>query len=1010
VFAVALAAVVTAGAVAAVPGLVLFAGTAGADAPSSIAVAQGTNCNAVAPAGDGSETVESFYDYRKPENSNETGNQTYSSWGTTEFQDTSQSSLFFYDGANGTSLVVVHDQVGDEDGGSTVTWSLSGLPAGGDLAVQDDYYENGTQDDDFDYRDGDPTADVDWKYADNRTDGAAFRGLEGAGFETIAVDPAYNEDAQYWGDWTYSGSEQYEIQAWTLRDASGDVAMELDLDQRVFVQHEDCGTGDDPEPVIDGPSNATTGETVTFDASGTTDADGNVAGYEWDFDGDGTVDATTAEPTATHSYGEPGDYTASVTAFDTYANYDSVDLEVAVLEPPNASLSAPGVVSPNETVTLDASNATDDEGIEEYRWDLDGDGVVDRNTSDSTTTTTYEETGEREPSVTVVDSDGLTDAAAATVSVEPDDPPTADLAAPEEAEVDGPVTLDASGSSDDRGIAEYRWDVDGDGEVDTTTGGDEPSTTTSYDATGNYTATVTVVDDAGQTANASATVAVVEANEPPTAELSVPETATAGESVTFDASNATDDDGIETYAWTVAANGSTVLNRTTEDPTTDYTFDDDRTYEVSVEVTDDDGASDEASASLDVEPENETVTLSAVINASAVDVGAEETVTFDGGDSTPPDAIDGYEWQFGDGETATGETVDHSYAEPGEYVVELTVTGTDDDNETVTDTTTLEVTVSEGDDDDDDEDDGGNNGNQGGGNGDNNGGGDDNQGGGNGNNNAGGNGNNNGGGNDNNAGSGDNDGGNGNDGQSNSGGFRGGTDDDEDEPEPEPEFEVGGLNVTDADLLAGQNATFAVDVANTGNASGATNVTFSLNGDVLATETVTLDAGERTTVSVSHQFETAGAYEVTAEGAGRVEVDVTPADPRLSVTEVAASADEVASGDRFRVNATVRNDGGRVGSTDVELELFGEVVAVETVSVPPGETRTVSFSRRLIEPGTYTASVAGRSVTVTVADDDTATTTQSRDAPATVPGFTLEAALVASLIALAGAALARREQ
>jgi hypothetical protein len=141
---------------------------------------------------------------------------------------------------------------------------------------------------------------------------------------------------------------------------------------------------------------------------------------------------------------------------------------------------------------------------------------------------------------------------------------------------------------------------------------------------------------------------------------------------------------------------------------------------------------------------------------------------------------------------------------------------------------------------------------------------------------------------------------------------------------------------------------------------------------------------------------------------------VTPADPRLSVTEVTASAEEVAAGDPLHVNASVRNDGGRVGSLDVELELFGEVVAVETVPVPPGETRTVTFTRRLSAPGTYTASVADQSVSVTVVEDGDGSTTTSDDdrenAPAMVPGFTLDAALFAALIALAGATLARRHR
>ncbi len=54
--------------------------------------------------------------------------------------------------------------------------------------------------------------------------------------------------------------------------------------------------------------------TVTFDASASSDADGRVARYDWDF-GDGQR-ATDAGPTPTHSYATPGAYQVSVTVTD----------------------------------------------------------------------------------------------------------------------------------------------------------------------------------------------------------------------------------------------------------------------------------------------------------------------------------------------------------------------------------------------------------------------------------------------------------------------------------------------------------------------------------------------------------------------------------------------------------------------------------------------------------------------------------------------------------------------
>src|SRR5437588_4438536 len=59
---------------------------------------------------------------------------------------------------------------------------------------------------------------------------------------------------------------------------------------------------------------APTGNPTKVDGSGSTDTDGTVLSYHWDF-GDGTVE-TTATPTNPHSYVNPGNYTATLTVTD----------------------------------------------------------------------------------------------------------------------------------------------------------------------------------------------------------------------------------------------------------------------------------------------------------------------------------------------------------------------------------------------------------------------------------------------------------------------------------------------------------------------------------------------------------------------------------------------------------------------------------------------------------------------------------------------------------------------
>jgi PKD repeat protein len=70
-----------------------------------------------------------------------------------------------------------------------------------------------------------------------------------------------------------------------------------------------------------------------------------------------------------------------------------------------------------------------------------------------------------------------------------------------------------------------------------------------------------------------------------------------------------------------------------------------------------------------------------------------ETVSFDGtGSSAPDGTVASYEWDFGDGTTATGPTPSHTYTAAGTYTVELTVI----DSNGGTDTTTRTVTVDPG--------------------------------------------------------------------------------------------------------------------------------------------------------------------------------------------------------------------------------------------------------------------------------------------------------------------------
>jgi glucose/arabinose dehydrogenase len=84
-------------------------------------------------------------------------------------------------------------------------------------------------------------------------------------------------------------------------------------------------------PVAVATGNPTSGPVplqVDFDGTGSSDPDDDVLEYEWDFESDGTVDAT--EATITHTYSTAGDYTARLTVRDPSGAQGSDTVAVSV--------------------------------------------------------------------------------------------------------------------------------------------------------------------------------------------------------------------------------------------------------------------------------------------------------------------------------------------------------------------------------------------------------------------------------------------------------------------------------------------------------------------------------------------------------------------------------------------------------------------------------------------------------------------------------------------------------
>ncbi len=155
--------------------------------------------------------------------------------------------------------------------------------------------------------------------------------------------------------------------------------------------------------------------------------------------------------------------------------------------------------------------------------------------------------------------------------------------------------------------------------------------------------------------------------------------------VTFDGSGSSDSDGsITAYQWQVSD------GRSASGASAAFNFASPGTYRVTLQVTDDAGAS--ASAQTDVtvqQAPNQPPT--ARLAASPTSGLVPLTVQFDGGASSDPEGgVLTYRWDFGDGSAAgSGVRTSHEFTRAGSYPVTLTVT----DPQGATGSAQLRITV-----------------------------------------------------------------------------------------------------------------------------------------------------------------------------------------------------------------------------------------------------------------------------------------------------------------------------
>jgi len=333
---------------------------------------------------------------------------------------------------------------------------------------------------------------------------------------------------------TYTAPGSYVVQL-TVTDNAGITAT---LNQTVQVRVNQLPIArfrySPPDPIA--------GQAVFFNGANSSDPDGSITRWTWDF-GDGTNVTNYYYPYVDHYYPRGGRYTVSLTVTDNFNGVNKTSVSLYVDIPPTASFTPARAFGKVGTpLVFDASVSSDADGrIVRYEWTF-GDGG-NATQGGPLISHVYAATGTYTVTLVVWDDRNATASFQKTISVLVPKAPFAVLSfTPSRPFVGTAVAFDGSRSDDPDGtIARYVWQF-GDGAV-----AEGATLTHRYAYPGTYAVHLTVVDEDGIAVTTSSDITAV---SQPIAAFSVsPNPPRVSESATFTANGSWDLTGSLVYHW-----------------------------------------------------------------------------------------------------------------------------------------------------------------------------------------------------------------------------------------------------------------------------------------------------------------------------------------------------------------------------------------------------------------------------------------------------------------------------
>ncbi|SNT19049.1 Por secretion system C-terminal sorting domain-containing protein [Ekhidna lutea] len=286
--------------------------------------------------------------------------------------------------------------------------------------------------------------------------------------------------------------------------------------------------------------------------------------YEWDFDGDGTVDATSED--ALYTYSTEGTYQVSLTITTPDTEVLTETKEVDIDAAPTADFDVLLACVGEEINLIDLSSGLASDAS--YKWYADGNKI---STDAGDITHVFNSSGLHTFAL-VVQNGACADSTGVEVEIKPE--PFVVFSA-ESVVVGSPTIFDVELFNVDS-TASWSWDFESDGVIDATT---KEETTFTFPTAGEYTTTLTISDNQGCETTFSKIVEVLESGSGPSVDFTT-DASCVGIEANFQNTSLNIPDA-STHEWDF--DGDDVTDATTENAL--FTYSTSGTYQVSLTIT-----------------------------------------------------------------------------------------------------------------------------------------------------------------------------------------------------------------------------------------------------------------------------------------------------------------------------------------------------------------------------------------------------------------------------------------